>query len=350
MASNTKTSRTTSPASRRSAGATNGSSTSARKAAPSKESVFGSKATTKTRKTSPSAKSAPRSSAKKLKKSVSPKAVSALISSPPPSAPVTALLSSPSSTTPASPGTTSSVPGKADLLKELAARELARRRIIPFVQRINPRYMADWVHQDIARRPEKFSQEVAAGTSPRLMLLMPPRHGKALAVGTLVPTMAGFVPVEHLCPGDRVFGRDGRPAKVVAVSEVWRDRELYEVVSDDGASGVVDAEHEWTVRLGRKPPVYKPKTTRELAARTSPRAPALMTYGAVEYPAAELPIDPYVLGVWLGDGCSGHATITQGSQDYDLVRAEIERGGTRTSDRGTDGTFGLRILDWDAMP
>lgn len=201
--------------------------------------------------------------------------------------------------------------------------------------------MAGWVHQDIARRLEKFSQEVAAGTSPRLMLLMPPRHGKALAVGTLVPTTVGFVPVEHLAPGDRVFGRDGRPAKVVAVSEVWRDRELYEVVSDDGASVVVDAEHEWTVRLCRKRPVYKPKTTRELAARTSPRAPALMTYGAVEYPAAELPIDPYVLGVWLGDGCSGHATITRGSQDYDLVRAEIERCGTRTSDRGTDGTFGL---------
>src|SRR5574337_2072156 len=349
MASNTKTSRTTSSASRRSAGATRGSSTSARKAAPSKESVFGSKATTQARKTSPSAKSVASANGEKLGRLRPKTAATVSTTTAPPSAHVTSLPSVPL-TAPASPGTASSAPGKADLLKELAARELARRRIIPFIQRINPRYMAGWVHQDIARRLEKFSQEVAAGTSPRLMLLMPPRHGKALAVGTLVPTMAGFVPVEHVAPGDRGFGRDGRPAKVVAVSEVWRDRKLYEVVSDDRASVVVDAEHEWTVRLCRKRPVYKNKTTRELAARTSPRAPALMTYGAVEYPAAELPIDPYVLGVWLGDGCSGHATITQGSQDYDLVRAEIERGGTRTSDRGTDGTFGLRILDWDAMP
>lgn len=207
--------------------------------------------------------------------------------------------------------------------------------------------MAGWVHQDIARRLEKFSQEVAAGTSPRLMLLMPPRHGKALAVGTLVPTMAGFVPVEHLCPGDRVFGRDGRPVKVVAVSETWRDRELYEVVSDDGASVVVDAEHEWTVRLCRKRPVYKNKTTRELAGRTSPRAPALMTYGAVEYPEVEdLPVHPYVLGIWLGDGTAATATITQGAQDYDFIRTEVERCGHLTTDRRTSGTFG--VLDVQA--
>lgn len=56
---------------------------------------------------------------------------------------------------------------------------LARRRLIPFVQRLNPRYHAGWVHQDIARRLERFSDGVAAGTSPRLMLLMPPRSGKS---------------------------------------------------------------------------------------------------------------------------------------------------------------------------
>src|SRR5574337_2091053 len=186
MASNTKTSRTTSSASRRSAGATRGSSTSARKAAPSKESVFGSKATTQARKTSPSAKSVAPSSAKKLKRLPPKTAASVSTTTAPPSAPVTSLPSAPL-TAPASPGTASSAPGKADLLKELAARELARRRIIPFIQRINPRYMAGWVHQDIARRLEKFSQEVAAGTSPRLMLLMPPRHGKSELVSRMFP-------------------------------------------------------------------------------------------------------------------------------------------------------------------
>lgn len=63
--------------------------------------------------------------------------------------------------------------------QELASRILSRRKFLPFVQRINPRYTAGWVHEDIARRLEKFSDEVAQGLSPRLMILMPPRAGKS---------------------------------------------------------------------------------------------------------------------------------------------------------------------------
>ena len=44
---------------------------------------------------------------------------------------------------------------------------------------MNPKYMAGWVHEDICRRLEQFSDDVAAGLSPRLMLLMPPRAGKS---------------------------------------------------------------------------------------------------------------------------------------------------------------------------
>jgi len=62
---------------------------------------------------------------------------------------------------------------------ELASRILSRRRLLPFTQRINPRYLAGWVHEDICRRLEKFSDDVAKGLSPRLMILMPPRHGKS---------------------------------------------------------------------------------------------------------------------------------------------------------------------------
>ena len=62
---------------------------------------------------------------------------------------------------------------------ELASRLVSRRRLLPFVQRINPRYKAGWVHEDICRRLEKFSEEVTAGLSPRLMILMPPRSGKS---------------------------------------------------------------------------------------------------------------------------------------------------------------------------
>jgi hypothetical protein len=69
----------------------------------------------------------------------------------------------------------------------LAARVLAKRRLLPFVQRLNPRYDAGWVHKDICRRLEKFSDDVAKGLSPRLMILMPPRHGKSELASRMFP-------------------------------------------------------------------------------------------------------------------------------------------------------------------
>lgn len=63
--------------------------------------------------------------------------------------------------------------------QELARRELAKRKLMAFVLRFHSSYQAGWVHQDICARLEKFSEDVAAGRSPRLMLFMPPRHGKS---------------------------------------------------------------------------------------------------------------------------------------------------------------------------
>lgn len=61
----------------------------------------------------------------------------------------------------------------------LAQRALARRRLLHFTKLTHPRYSAGWVHDDVCKRLERFSQAVADGKSPRLMLLMPPRHGKS---------------------------------------------------------------------------------------------------------------------------------------------------------------------------
>jgi len=63
--------------------------------------------------------------------------------------------------------------------KLLAQRVLARRRLLQFTKMTHPAYSAGWVHDDICRRLERFSREVAERKSPRLMLLMPPRHGKS---------------------------------------------------------------------------------------------------------------------------------------------------------------------------
>ncbi len=81
----------------------------------------------------------------------------------------------------------SSPPPDAAAVKELASRVMARRRLMPFIQRLDPTYLAGWVHIDICKRLEKFSDDVAKGLSPRLMLLMPPRHGKSRIASMAFP-------------------------------------------------------------------------------------------------------------------------------------------------------------------
>jgi hypothetical protein len=63
--------------------------------------------------------------------------------------------------------------------RELAQRELARKYLIAFILRFNLGYLAGWVHKDICARLERFIKAVENRESPRLMLQMPPRHGKS---------------------------------------------------------------------------------------------------------------------------------------------------------------------------
>lgn len=71
---------------------------------------------------------------------------------------------------------------KQEAERELARRELMRRRLVYYITQFRPDYNAGWVHQDICRRLERFMEQVARRESPRLMLFMPPRHGKSTIV------------------------------------------------------------------------------------------------------------------------------------------------------------------------
>ncbi len=71
--------------------------------------------------------------------------------------------------------------------RELALRALARKHMLPFVERFDSNYLAGWVHKDICQRLEKFSHAVTERKSPRLMLFMPPRHGKSTLASVAFP-------------------------------------------------------------------------------------------------------------------------------------------------------------------
>lgn len=74
--------------------------------------------------------------------------------------------------------------------QELYRREAARRHLLPFIHRYEPNYMAGWVHKVIAWELERFLEQVVAQQSPRLMIAMPPRHGKSMETSQYFPAWA----------------------------------------------------------------------------------------------------------------------------------------------------------------
>lgn len=82
-----------------------------------------------------------------------------------------------------------------EAIKELASRELARRSLLHYTQRTVPKYLAGWVHEDMAMQLEWFLAELLAGRNPHMMILMPPRTGKTQMSGMTFPAWAiGRVP------------------------------------------------------------------------------------------------------------------------------------------------------------
>lgn len=77
-----------------------------------------------------------------------------------------------------------------EIKKELARRELARRRLVHFIKRFEPGYKVGWVHNLVCEELEKFYADVQAGKSPRLMLFIPPRHGKSTIASDYFPSWA----------------------------------------------------------------------------------------------------------------------------------------------------------------
>ncbi len=68
-----------------------------------------------------------------------------------------------------------------------AARLRARRDLLFWTRWTHPGYRAGWVHRDVCRRLEAFSDAVARQESPRLILCLPPRHGKSTILCQRLP-------------------------------------------------------------------------------------------------------------------------------------------------------------------
>jgi phosphate starvation-inducible PhoH-like protein len=155
--------------------------------------------------------------------------------------------------------------------------------------------------------PEKVSQHIDRGVIEIAPLAY--MRGRAQPVSTPVLTPSGFQPIGRLEVGDLVIGSDGRPTPVLGVYPQGR-KPVVRVSAQDGASTVCCHEHLWHVstpgdrRHGRPGRVLE---TREMIGRLRAlhqhRFELPLLQAPVQLEPQPVPLDPYALGLLLGDGC-----------------------------------------------
>lgn len=143
--------------------------------------------------------------------------------------------------------------------------------------------------------------------------------GKQLSLDTELPTPNGFVKLIDLKEGDRLFDENGDVCKVIRLHPIDLLPESYRITFDDGEVVEACSDHLWLThtrksRVNNNPPTVK--TTKEILQtirfKNGIREGANHSIACskpIKYPAASLPIDPYVLGCWLGDGSSNDGGI-----------------------------------------
>jgi deoxycytidine triphosphate deaminase len=142
-------------------------------------------------------------------------------------------------------------------------------------------------------------------------------EGKALALDTPVPTTQGWSTIGELRVGDLVFDEFGQATVVVAATAPMYGRPCRELLFSDQTRVVCDVGHQWLTidkngrRYGRQRTrvVTTDEIGRTLVMRGERNHQIPLTE-PVQYPERELPIDPYALGVWLGDGTTTKAEVT----------------------------------------
>lgn len=154
------------------------------------------------------------------------------------------------------------------------------------------------------------------------------RDYKGLALDTPIPTTRGWVTVGELAVGDEVFAPSGKRAKVTLKSEI-HNRPCYELTFSDGSKVVSDHVHDWVVYGPDGEETIEAQHLhawfQKLSGEGKTRQFSVKNTGPVEFDVADLPIDPYILGAWLGDGTSKNGDISVSLSDADAMTAELAR-------------------------
>jgi len=167
---------------------------------------------------------------------------------------------------------------------------------------------------------------------------------KGLPLDTPILTNSGWKTMGTLINTDKVYDKDGNLVEILNISKV-KNKKCLKIKFDNNEEIVSDFEHRWLVYT-KNGSVKKEMvmTTQEikdyndsLSNRQSYNILKIDNPKPLNNAKIELPIDPYVLGVWLGDGHSVDAKITQANVE---VWKEIEKRGYEIGEDLSQGGAG----------
>lgn len=138
---------------------------------------------------------------------------------------------------------------------------------------------------------------------------------KGLPLDTPIPTPEGWETMASLQVGDYVFDKDGLPTRVTVKSKV-KNIGVFKLAFDDTTEIRCDEEHLWYLFDGST------KIVTDLVV-----GDCIPVAGPLELPDQDLPLDPYVLGYWLGNGKHTSGEISAALDDEEALRSIFtERG------------------------
>lgn len=198
---------------------------------------------------------------------------------------------------------------------------------------------------------------LTAGLQPGNLIVLGarPSIGKALSLDAGVLTPTGWRRMGDIAVGDEVIGADGEVDTVTGVYDQG-EQPLWRLMLSDGCSVECSDDHLWLTRTRsdrRRGVPGAPKPTREiretLKRQDSPTAAnhSIPYVEPIHFRVTQepLPLDPYWLGLFLGDGCASNWTWCNPEPDLQREFAIRLPGGDEAvlrKDGGRGYTFGIR--------
>lgn len=140
-------------------------------------------------------------------------------------------------------------------------------------------------------------------------------RGRQLCLETELPTPKGFIKLKDLKEGDELFDENGQICRVTKLHPIQESPESYRITFDDDTVVDACAEHLWVTYTKRdriniskgKKVEPKIKNTKEIldtlkSDKWGENNHSVPNCLPVQYPEKSLLIDPYLFGLWLGDG------------------------------------------------